>query len=231
MLRASRRPAVVEADNAVAGSRFYAVDGKSERVLSSAPANSSAQALEALAPARRAMARVYEVQPDTVVVRADDKLQAAGEDAWYVLRDDVALRGDAIVRPRAQANPPGAQANPPRAQGDPRGGPRGEPAVVFEFAPEGRRQWTRLVDDIVQRGRRNARRGDPVEFGFQHFAIVLDDRILAIPFIDFRVGPEGLDPDAGSRIEGGMTIASARQLAALLGSGQLPRSLEAVGSS
>jgi preprotein translocase subunit SecD len=37
--------------------------------------------------------------------------------------------------------------------------------------------------------------------------------------------------DAGSRIEGGMTMASARRLAALLGGGQLPKSLEAVGSS
>ncbi len=218
VLRASRRPAVVEADNAVAGSRFYAVDAKAKRVLSAVPAAGRAQALEALAPARRAAAKVYEVKADTVVVRADDKLQAAGEDAWYVLRDDVALRGDAIVRPRAQLDRPPASGS-------------GEPAVSFEFTPEGRRLWTRLVDDIVERGRRNARPADPVELGFQHFAIVLDDRILAVPFMDFRITPEGIDPNEGSRIVGGMTMASARQLAALLAGGELPRSLEAVGSS
>jgi SecD/SecF fusion protein len=215
VLRASRRPAVDEADNAVAGSRFYAVDAGQRRVLSQVPADTKAQALAALAPARRAVAKVYEVKPGTIVVQADDEPRPADAEAWYVLRDDAALRGEEIVRPRALA--------------DPSVRPAGAPTVTFEFTREGRGHWIRLNAGIVDRGRRNARSSEPAELGFQHFAVVLDDRILGVHVMDFRAHPEDI-PRAGSQIPGGQTMASARQLAALLAGGPLPRSLVQIAS-
>ena len=64
----------------------------------------------------------------------------------------------------------------------------------------------------------------------QHFAIVVDDQIVSVPYIDFRQNPEGIDGSTGSQIQGGFTIASARQLASILGSGELPVALELVAT-
>ena len=74
--RASKRPAAKEADNARAASRFYAVDAKARRVFAGRTATSpqlgspTRAAALALVPARlRDAAKVYEVKPDTVIVR------------------------------------------------------------------------------------------------------------------------------------------------------------------
>jgi preprotein translocase subunit SecD len=59
----------------------------------------------------------------------------------------------------------------------------------------------------------------------QHFAGVLDDQIVTMPFIDFRQAPNGIDASAGMQISGGLTPQTARQTAALLSAGPLPADL------
>ena len=58
---------------------------------------------------------------------------------------------------------------------------------------------------------------------------MVDDRILSVPFIDFREAPDGIDGAAGVQISGGLTPATARQLAALLSAGPLAADLERAG--
>jgi SecD/SecF fusion protein len=58
--------------------------------------------------------------------------------------------------------------------------------------------------------------------------MVVDDRIAAIPFIDYRQNPDGIDGSSGAQIAGGLSPDDARRLAAILDSGPLPGELDAV---
>jgi SecD/SecF fusion protein len=62
----------------------------------------------------------------------------------------------------------------------------------------------------------------------QHIAIVLDDRIASVPFIDFRQVPDGIDGREGAQIQGGLTPERTRQIAAILNSGPMPATLAPV---
>ena len=89
----------------------------------------------------------------------------------------------------------------------------------FELSPDGRTAWERMTYELAVRGSRMPReQGD----AFQHFAIVIDDAIVTVPYIDFRANPDGIDARHGSQIAGGLTIATARQLASLMASEPLP---------
>ena len=64
----------------------------------------------------------------------------------------------------------------------------------------------------------------------QHFAIVIDDRIVSVPYVNFDMAPNGIDGADGAQIQGvqiqgGLTPETARQTAAILGTGPLPAAL------
>ena len=65
----------------------------------------------------------------------------------------------------------------------------------------------------------------------QHFAIVLDNQLISVPYIDFQQNPDGIDGRNGSQIAGGFTIQSAQDLANLLKTGALPVALELISQS
>lgn len=219
VLRAAKRPAATEPDNARTASRFYAVDPKERRVFaagaSTAPQLGSPTRAEALAtvPARlRDAAKIYEVKPDTVIVRAERATGNERGGAWYVLRDDVALRGSAIANPQQRF--------------DEGPGTDGRPIVTFDFSAEGRASWLALTRELADRGAAAVGlSGGPDADANQHFAVVVDDQLLSVPYIDFRLNPGGIDPAQGSQISGAFTIASARELAVLLASDPLPAPL------
>jgi preprotein translocase subunit SecD len=109
-------------------------------------------------------ARVYEVKPDTIIVGTKRLNTGDSVSSWYVLRDDVALRGAQIVNPQQRHDDgPGAT---------------GEPVVTFEFTPEGRATWQRLTRELADRGSRSAGKRSDADAN-QHFAIVIDDDLLA----------------------------------------------------
>jgi len=218
--RAARRPASVEADNSRIGSLFYASNPKTKRVYTqsdSTPrgAATRAEARAAVPASLRDRARVYDVKPDTVIVGAERLDTGDFVGSWYVLRDDVALRSTQIVNPQQRHDEgPGAT---------------GEPVVTFDFTAEGSTAWQRLTRELADRGSRSAGKQSDTNAN-QHFAIVVDDKLLAVPYVDFRTNPEGIDPRSGSQISGGFTIASARQLAVLLAGNPLPARLELTAS-
>ena len=227
VLRASKRPAATEADNARASSRFYAVDAKARRVFAGRTVTSpqlgspTRAAALALAPARlRDAAKVYEVKPDTVILRTSTQPARHVDETreWFALRDDVALRGSHIVDPaqRFSEGPGGT----------------GEPVVTFDFTAAGRQTWERVTREIADRGRAVAALpAADASSANQHFAIVIDDALLSVPYIDFRQNPDGIDGRTGSQIQGGLTIASAREVAVLLKGEPLPAPLVLVGRS
>jgi hypothetical protein len=57
--------------------------------------------------------------------------------------------------------------------------------VTLRFTPDGRTRWHALIRRLVERGRSEQRSGDPA-IASQHFAVVLDDRVLVAPFVNRR---------------------------------------------
>jgi SecD/SecF fusion protein len=227
ILRATKRPAKIEANNSHEAPVFYAVNPKTKKVFRSgtdpnalASEDTQAQALANVPRALRSIAKIYAVQPDTVIVRAEQPDTAKSKsDQWFVLKDDVALKGTEIKNPQ-QSFDQGA-------------GGTGQPIVTFDFTSKGRKIWQNVTREIAQRGADNvgvAATSDPAAAN-QHFAIVLDDELVSTPFIDFRQNPDGIDGRTGSQISGGFTIKSAQALANVLKTGALPLKLELISNS
>jgi len=224
ILRAKDRPAKVEPNNSRETSLFYAVDAKTKKVFRSgkdpnalAGENTRADALANVPRALRDQVKVYEVKPDTVIIRAEQPdTSDTTSDAWYVLKDDIALKGQEIKNPEQSTDQSG-----------------GGPIVTFEFTKKGRQIWQDVTRRIAERGSESVGLlpGQDASSANQHFAIVLDDELVSTPYIDFRRNPDGIDGRTGSQIEGGFTIKSAQELANVLKTGALPLKLELISSS
>ncbi|HEY0343994.1 MAG TPA: protein translocase subunit SecD [Solirubrobacteraceae bacterium] len=227
VLLASKRPAKIEANNSRDTSLFYAVNPKTKTVYRAskdpnalAGENTRQQALARVPAPLRAQAKVYEVKPDTVIIRAEQPPTVkVKSDAWYVLKDDVALKGQEIKNPQQNFDRGAAGS--------------GQPIVTFEFTSKGRQVWQDVTRRIAQRGSESVGilPGQSPQDANQHFAIVLDDELVSTPYIDFRQNPDGIDGRNGSQIQGGFTIKSAQALANVLKTGALPLKLELISSS
>jgi SecD/SecF fusion protein len=225
--RAVKRPAKAEPNNSRENSLFYGVDEKTKTVYGKGSGAGKRYGLEsraealAVVPAKlRAKAKVYEVKPNTVIVRAEQAADVKVKtDNWFVLQDDVALRGKEIKNPEQQFD----------------NGPGGSnaPNVTFEFTDKGRKIWQDVTREIAERGSRSVGilPGQTPADANQHFAIVLDDELISTPYIDFRRNPDGIDGRTGSQISGGFTIGSAQDLAKLLKTGALPLKLDLIANS
>jgi SecD/SecF fusion protein len=92
------------------------------------------------------------------------------------------------------------------------------PDVEFDFTAAGRRVFEAMTREVARRGSRVSSSGQALN---QHFAIVLDNRLISVPFIDFKQYPDGINGDHGADIAGLFTTQSARDLAILLRYGPL----------
>jgi len=211
---ASCEGAPEERDNSRTGPAYYLVDDARDRVLGGPEENR-----EDLPSGGRPGEdqRVLEVPEGITIIRQEVPEGIRGPvDRWYVLDDDVALRGTEIRNPEQNFDP---QTN--------------EPVVTFDFTDRGAERWQEVTREIAQRGARafNPAIGVGVEAARQHFAIVLDDELISVPYIDFQRNPNGIDGSTGSQISGGFTIESAQELATLLQTGALPVRLEPISQS
>ena len=129
---------------------------------------------------------------------------------FYVLRDEPSLSGPDITHPRASTDQ------------------SGEPDVSFGFTAAGEKQFQQITQAIAHRGSVDSPRGAAYQQN-QHFAIVLDQRLLSVPSIDFTSYPDGVPGAGGADISGGFTRHAAQELATILRTGPLPVNLVAVG--
>ncbi len=204
---AAQRPAVRDGNNSTNSPAYYLVDPERKRVLAG-PEERREDLFEDGQTRPRAGERVVTVQPGTAIVRAETPEGVRTQpDAFYVLEDDVALRGTDIRNPEQNFD---QRTNAPN--------------VTFQFTDEGRQRWEEVTRRIAERGLGNI--GGP-----QHFAIVLDNELISVPFIDPNQNPDGISGSTGSEISGGFTIESAQELANLLQTGALPVRLEPVAQS
>ena len=100
-----------------------------------------------------------------------------------------------------------------------------DPIVAIELTAPGKTAFSTLTRELAQRGSARAATGVDSMEAWQHFAVVLDDQIVSMPFINFRQAPDGIDGSAGMHIAGDLTPQTARQIAALLSAGPLPADL------
>jgi SecD/SecF fusion protein len=225
--RARRCPAATDLNSAVKGSKFYLVDDAKKQVIAGPEESEETLRDSEAAKGAPASAVVKEVKQGVVLVQAESINPNAdpgtpGPDSWFVLRDDVSLAGTDIKNPEQNFdNSPGGS---------------GGPNVTFEFTDRGADKWQAVTREIAQRGQSFVVTADGQavtdrETKSQHFAIVLDDQLVSVPFIDYAQNPDGIDGSAGSEISGGFTTKSAQTLANQLKYGALPVELEAISQS
>jgi preprotein translocase subunit SecD len=109
-----------------------------------------------------------------------------------------------------------------RADSDPQSG---QPVVLMQLTKKGQLAFLRITAAEARRGKklwiRAGRRDGAVNY-FQHFAIVLDGRIISFPSIDFQQYPTGITASNGIEITGLHGLTEAKGLALLLKTGTLP---------
>ena len=128
---------------------------------------------------------------------------------FYVLENNVALRGSDITNPQQSADPNTAG-----------------PFVTFGFTSQGESEFRHVTAEVAHRGDLVSGLGQTLN---QHFAVALDDRLITVPFIGFKQYPDGINGDHGADVAGGFTTQSAKDLATILRYGPLPVSLTATG--
>ena len=107
--------------------------------------------------------------------------------------------------------------------------------MTFDFTGSGRKKWQEVTRQIARRGQASLPfLGDAVN-ARQHFAAVLDNKLITVPYIDFQENPDGIDGRNGSEISGGFNgsggIQRAQDLANLLKTGALPVKLKLISQS
>ena len=94
----------------------------------------------------------------------------------------------------------------------------GQPDVQFGFTALGATRFQAATAGVAHRGQEVSQAGEALN---QHFAVVIDGRLITVPQIDFRTYPDGIAGSFGADITGGFTPASARALASVLATGPL----------
>jgi preprotein translocase subunit SecD len=130
---------------------------------------------------------------------------------FFVLKDNVALRGSDITNPQ-QSTDPNTSA----------------PDVTFGFSGHGKSLFQNVTAEIARRGSLDSGLGQSLN---QHFAMVLDNQLITVPQIDYKQYPNGINGDNGADISGNFTTSSAQDLANEVRLGGLPVSLTLIAEN
>ena len=129
---------------------------------------------------------------------------------YFVIENDPELSAADIENPRADTD-----------------AVTGDPAVLVDFTPSGRRAFKRLTARVAARAKRVAAARGASESSFQHFAIVVDSRIVSLAAVDPVVNPDGIDAP-GAQLSGLGSREATRLMARRLAAGPLDAELELV---
>ncbi len=130
---------------------------------------------------------------------------------FFVLKDNVALRGSEITNPEQSSDPDS-----------------GEPDVTFGFTSKGQKEFQQTTANIAHRGDLVSGLGQTYN---QHFAVALDNQLITVPYVSFKQYPDGINGGNGADISGSFTITSAQDLANELRLGALPINLKLISES
>jgi SecD/SecF fusion protein len=187
------------------------------QVPDSEPHANAVSALKTGLPAAEtAGTQVLEVKQGTQVLQAVPTNYAtqpkygSPNAGYYVLKDNVALRGGDITNPAASTDQSGA------------------PDVTFGFKGNGGNLFQNVTAKISERGLLDSTGATALN---QHFAIALDNQLVSVPSIDFKQFQDGIPASGGSEITGGFTTTTAEALATQLRLGALPVKLVQISES
>jgi SecD/SecF fusion protein len=143
------------------------------------------------------------------VLKAADFGPPPSSDGYFVVQERPAISNHAIVSPRANRDPN-----------------THAPSVEFRFTAAGDAKFQALTKRIAERGNLLSSAGQTLN---QHFAVALDNRLLTVPYIDFKQYPDGISGNTGVELIPGLSTQSTKDLAILLRYGPLPVNLTATG--
>ncbi|MEJ7892292.1 MAG: protein translocase subunit SecD [Solirubrobacteraceae bacterium] len=158
--------------------------------------------------------------PDGILIVREEPPPAIGDaepiepDLWWLVQDEPALNGEDIENPEQSFDQT-----------------TNEPIVTMDFSDKGQRDFQAVTLELAQRGSDNALLGGSSIDQSMHFAIVLDNELVSVPYIDYAENPEGIDGETGAQISGSFTTQSAQELANFLKIGALPVRLELISRS
>ncbi|MFN8188236.1 MAG: protein translocase subunit SecD [Gaiellales bacterium] len=102
----------------------------------------------------------------------------------------------------------------------------GQSIVLLQFTGEGQDKFHAITKALAERGVLKTQQYSTGTDLFQHFAIVLDGKIITAPYIDFNQNPDGIAGNA--QITGLESDQAAQDLALVLQTGALPLKFEQV---
>jgi SecD/SecF fusion protein len=221
---ASEQPLKKDCENCSAPTTFYLFDKSKDHKLIAGPEFTREDLF--IAPSGRKRPAdaglVVKVPQGTIVVSekpSDTQGQTIeeAEPGWFALKDDPALSGTEITRPKQETDEVG------------------QPNVTFGFTDDGRKNFQEVTRTIAQRGAASAigpSSTESAEAASGHFAVVLDNEVKTRPIINYAQNPDGIDGRTGAQISGGFTsIGDAQDLAAFLQRGALPINLNLISQS
>jgi preprotein translocase subunit SecD len=101
------------------------------------------------------------------------------------------------------------------------------PTVKVDLTAHGQQAFRTLTRELARRGADQANLAEPLQSS-QHLALVLDDRLVSVPYVNWREAPDGIDGADGAFLSDLATPEQARLDAALLSAGPLPGTLELI---
>lgn len=195
--------------------------GSQEQVLRGPGNTKQALYTDGYVPPGGATWKAVHVNPGTVLVQSRPVESATGEivnaspNSWYVINDNPVLSGADLI-PQQSSEAAGGQ---------------GLPTIEFSFTRHGMSVYEQMTREAARRGKEAQLPGISREAAEQHFAVVLDDQLIAAPSVNYAKYPDGISAASGSAIAGGLTAPSAENLANELRSGALPVRLTLISSS
>ena len=196
------------------GARRALPDRPPVSVSSTTPDSQAIQQLKPLpAGVTLAEGKVLVVKQGTVVLQAVPQSFAdwppfgSTSTQYFVLQDNVALLGSEITNPEQSTDSTGL------------------PDVSFGFTSAGGNAFQSVTAKLANRGSTDSIGGSTLD---QHFAVALDNQLVTVPSINYRVYPDGITGNSGAEITGSFTINSAQQLANELRLGALPIKLDLI---
>jgi len=148
--------------------------------------------------------RKLDLPPGYVVIQA-----TGGGDQFFVLEARPELTRYDISSAR-----PGTDANAHAAQ------------VEIGLTKTGEHAFHALTAAVARRGALVSGLGQTLD---QHFAIAIDNRLITLPYIDYKQYPDGVTANGGVDLSGSFTTTAAKDIAILLRYGPLPVQLTSAG--
>jgi SecD/SecF fusion protein len=224
LLASKQKPVPNCASCSTAKSRYYLfATGKSHRMLAGPEFSREDLYISATGKKRPHTGMVLVVPPGTVVVY-EQPLEAGGKTiegiqhaGWYALKDQPALSGTDITRPKQEFDE------------------LGRPNVTFGFTEKGRQAFQEVTRRIAQRGQAQAIGPVSEKVAEQtsgHFAVVLENEVKSRPIINYAANPDGIEGRTGAQISGGFNSpGQAQELATTLQIGALPINLKLISQT